>query len=172
METSYFKQGDDGLCGFYAIINAVKYLNNSSSDAGPSEFSDEKLFDEAVESLARTYGADIRILKRNPDVGGIDVFQIAPLVSDLIYRLQLPYSVSIHRGEETFSQIYRTAWRSSKNFALAICYRNGKHWVTAARRNETEYWLIDNSQPKVGLVDARTSPQLSGTGCLITRHTA
>lgn len=59
----YYKQGPhDGLCGFVAALNALRFLLRCT-DHPVARDDDAAFFDEAVECLARVPGCDLRILK-------------------------------------------------------------------------------------------------------------
>ncbi|MGR6331479.1 hypothetical protein ACU5AX_20680 [Sphingomonas sp. XXL09] len=145
----YFRQGPhDGLCGFIAAINAVRFLQH---EAGRGDDIDEdEFFNEAVECLARLPGCDLRVLKNDPSLGGIDPFQVRDLCVAITERLALPLTVSPPAVLKTrFSNRYRLAYAEGQRFAFVAPLRDGSHWIAALRHDNMSYGLVDDGRATV-----------------------
>ena len=144
----YYKQGPhDGLCGFIAVLNAFRIL-----EYGPDhQFAcndDHEFFDEAVEALARVPGVDIRILRGNPSVGGIDQFQVRDLAMVFAERIAFPVVVTLANtaAKSPFASRYRELLATTDSFAVIVPYRDHSHWITIAPKDRTSYYLIDEGK--------------------------
>jgi len=147
----YFKQSPhDGLCGFYAAINAVHSFREVACP--PLNCDDmQELFDEAVECLFRVPGCDLRILKGDPAVGGIDSFQVRDLCVIMADRFDLPLSVALRTGSTRipFATRYRTAYAKGDHFAFIVPYRDDSHWVAALPHDKSSYRLVDEGRASI-----------------------
>ncbi len=142
----YFQQGThDGLCGFYAVLNAFRYVQQQSGHDYLRD-DDAAFFDEAVECLARVPGVDIRIMKNDNAFGGIDQFQIRDLCKIFSERVDLDVAVNMITGRQSipFRRRYRMLLKHQKMFALIVAYRDGSHWVAVAPSHHDGYLLLDD----------------------------
>lgn len=144
----FYRQGPhDGLCGFIAVLNAFRILEHGADHQLACD-DDHVFFDEAVEALARVPGVDIRILKGDPAVGGIDQFQVRDLAVVLAERIAFPVVVTLvgADGRMPFASRYRKLLATNDNFAVIVPYRDHSHWVTIAPKDRTFYYLIDEGE--------------------------
>jgi hypothetical protein len=157
----YFSQGPhDGLCGFFAAINAVRFLQHEAGRA--DDINENDFFNEAVECLARLPGCDLRILKNDPAVGGIDPFQVRDLCVALTERLALPLTVSSPAViEMRFSTRYRLTYADGQQFALVAPFRDGSHWIAALSHSSMTYHLIDHGRATVTPLSGPATPKLA-----------
>ncbi|MGY4398053.1 hypothetical protein ACVWZA_003255 [Sphingomonas sp. UYAg733] len=165
----YFSQGDhDGLCGFFAVLNAFRFLQQSSGHSVLID-NDTAFFDEAVECLARVPGVDIRVLKSNPAIGGIDQFQIRDLCALFAERIDLGITVGIigPRQRMPFARRYRSLWRCGKAFGVIAAHRDGSHWIVAARHNQDAYLLIDEGTSRSIPLKPAEEPKLAADAAVI-----
>jgi len=141
----YFKQGaHDGLCGFYATLNAFRYLLEATGQYPIHD--DWAFFDEAVECLARVPGVGVRILMNDHRVGGIDQYQIRDLCSILAERLDLAIDIAlIGPGKKMpFARRYRALQSRGQPFVLIVAHRDGSHWTVVTGYERHAYCLIDD----------------------------
>ncbi|MEG3088508.1 hypothetical protein [Sphingomonas sp. PB4P5] len=165
----YFKQGQhDGLCGFYAALNAFRYIQHTAKHILLRE-EDAAFYDEGVECLARVPGIDIRVLKSNSAIGGIDQFQIRDLCRIFAERIDLDISIELigHRQRMSFSQRYGSLWAHGKAFAVIAAHRDGSHWVVAARHQTHAYQLIDNGRSQPIALRGGDGPQLATDAAVV-----
>jgi hypothetical protein len=157
----YYRQGPhDGLCGFFASINAVRFLQHEAGRA--HDISENDFFNEAVECLARLPGCDLRILKNDAAVGGIDPFQVRDLCVALTERLALPVFVSPPAViEMRFSTRYRLAYADGTQFALVAPFHDGSHWIAALSHSSMTYHLIDHGRATVTPLSGPATPKLA-----------
>ena len=168
----YFKQGDhDGLCGFYAVLNAFRYLQHETGHQVLID-DDAAFFDEAVECLARLPGIDIRILKANSDVGGIDQYQIRDLCRLLAERIELDVSIELAGRKQAmpFRQRYRSLWKQGRSFAIIAAYRDGSHWIAATRGELNACCVIDAGHARLPSFVANDEPRLARDAAVILRE--
>ncbi len=165
----FYKQGPhDGLCGFIAVLNAFRILEHGAGH----EFAcndDHEFFDEAVEALARVPGVDIRILRGNPAVGGIDQFQVRDLATVFAERIAFPVAVTLinTNARMPFASRYRKLLATEDNFALIVPYRDHSHWITIAPKDRTSYYLIDEGEPYPIALRGGTGPKLANDVIII-----
>ena len=146
MNDPWYRQGPwDGLCGFYAALNALCGLFPDLHKANRKER--REMFDEAVEQLTRTAGVTTRILQGDSDKGGIDQYQIAEFVSRTarLWRkradVELLHELELSRTLDQFLAYEGTVGR----FSL-VCGRSaGGHWATVIRKPQGELFLVDPS---------------------------
>lgn len=167
----YFKQGrHDGLCGFYAVLNAFRFLQHA---AGHTYLRDDDgaLFDDAVECLARVPGVDIRVLKSNAAIGGIDQFQIRDLCQILAQRIDLAVQIDLigSRQAMPFRQRYRALWNQGKVFAAISAYRDGSHWTLATHHLPDAYRLIDEGRSRTMRLNDPEGPKLAADAAVIAQ---
>lgn len=157
----YFRQGPhDGLCGFVAAINAVRFLQHEIGRA--DEINEYDFFDESVECLARLPGCDLRVLKNDPAVGGIDPFQIRDLCISLVERLALPVTVSPPAViKMRFATRYRLAYAEGQKFALVAPFHDGSHWVAALSHSDRTYCLVDHGRATITALSGPSTPKLA-----------
>lgn len=157
----YFRQGPhDGLCGFFAAINSVRFLQHEAGRAG--DISDNDFFNEAVECLARVPGCDLRVLKNDAAVGGIDPFQVRDLCVTLTERLALPLTVSPPAMiEMRFSTRYRLAYAEGHQFALVAPFHDGSHWIAALSHSAMSYRVIDHGRASVTMISGSEKSKLA-----------
>lgn len=157
----YFRQGPhDGLCGFFAAINGVRFLQSEAGCA--NDIDDDAFFNEAVECLARIPGCDLRILKNDLAIGGIDPFQVRDLCVALAERLNLPLSVSPPAFiKMRFSARYRLAYANANRFALVAPLRDGSHWIAALKHSKMAYRLVDDGRDSVTPLSGPSVPRLA-----------
>ncbi len=144
----FYRQGPhDGLCGFIAVLNAFRILEHGADHEFACD-DDHEFFDEAVEALARVPGVDIRILRGNPAVGGIDQFQVRDLAMVFAERIAFPVAVTLinTHAEMPFASRYRKLLATTDNFAIIVPYRDHSHWITIAPKDRTSYYLIDGGE--------------------------
>ncbi|WP_294211009.1 hypothetical protein [uncultured Sphingomonas sp.] len=157
----YFRQGPhDGLCGFVAAINAVRFLQHAVDRH--DDINENDFFNEAVECLARLPGCDLRILKNDPAVGGIDPFQVRDLCVSLVERLALPLTVSPPAVTKMrFATRYRLAYAEGQQFALVAPFRDGSHWVAALSHSDRTYCLVDHGYATITALSKPSAPKLA-----------
>jgi hypothetical protein len=158
----YFKPGrHDGLCGFVAAINAIRYLERSAASA--AQLREAEFFNEAVECLARVPGCDLRILKSDPAIGGVDPFQIRDLCVLLSERIGLAVQVTLANVSEKlpFDLRYRAAFERGRPFAFVVPYRDGSHWVAALPNDDQSYKLVDDGGARICLLRRGDGPKLA-----------
>lgn len=158
----YFKPGPhDGLCGFVAAINAIRYLERFAASA--TQLKEAEFFNEAVECLARVPGCDLRILKSDPAIGGVDPFQIRNLCVLLTERIGLAVQVTLGNVSERlpFEVRYRSAFEKGKPFAFVVPYRDGSHWVAALPCDERSYRLVDDGSARICRLRGGDGPKLA-----------
>jgi hypothetical protein len=160
---THFKQGlHDGLCGFYAALNAIRSF---AGDANPplNDIDAQTIFDEAVECLFRVPGCDLRILKGDPAIGGIDALQVRDLCALLSDRFDLPLTIKLSRPVEKrpFAARYRAYCAEGNRFAFVVPYRDDSHWVTALPYDRHSYRLIDNGRALVTPLRGGDGPRLA-----------
>lgn len=165
----YFKQGEhDGLCGLYAVINSFRYLQQA---AGHDYLLDRDalFFDEAVECLARVPGVDIRVLKSNSLIGGIDQFQIRDLCRIFAERIDLEITIDLvgPRQQMPFAQRYRALWQYGRAFAVIAAHRGGTHWVGAAGHQADTYRLIDGGRSRSVRFNSGRGPKLATDAAVV-----
>ncbi|WP_294312332.1 hypothetical protein [uncultured Sphingomonas sp.] len=158
----YFKPSPhDGLCGFVAAINAIRYLQRRA--ALTEQLDDAEFFNEAVECLARVPGCDLRILKNDPAIGGIDPFQIRDLCVLISERVGLGVHVRLANVSEKlpFAARYRSAFERGVPFAFVVPYRDGSHWVAALPNDDQSYRLVDDGGARICLLRRGDGPKLA-----------
>jgi hypothetical protein len=163
----FYKQGPhDGLCGFIAVLNAFCILEH-----GPDhEFAcddDHEFFDEAVEALARVPGVDIRILRGNPAVGGIDQFQVRDLAIVFAERIAFPIAVTLANAKTPFASRYRKLLATTDSFAVIVPYRDHSHWITIAPKDRTFYYLIDEGEAHPIALRGGNGPKLANDVAIV-----
>lgn len=144
----YFRQGPyDGLCGFISTLNALRYLQRCI-DHPLAQDDDQTSFDEAVECLFRVPGCDLRILKGDPAIGGIDPFQVRDLCVIMANRFDIPLTVVLRSASTRipFATRYRAAYIKGDHFAFVVPYRDDSHWVAALPHDKSSYRLVDEGQ--------------------------
>lgn len=159
----YFKQGShDGLCGFYAVLNAFRHLQRATGHTFLLD-DDPEFFDEAIECLARTPGVDMRILKGNPAVGGMDQFTIRDLCVLFAERIDLPIAIDIvgSRQRMPFARRYKSLRAVSERFAIIASHRDGTHWVAAVDHDADSYRLIDHGRSRLIALRGGDGPKLA-----------
>lgn len=165
----YSQATHDGLCGFYAVLNAFAHL---SSEPGMNESlvtdaQQQSFFDDGVESLARLPGISARVLKGND--GGIDETQIEDLCRIIVRRRNLPISVKRARTARVFHHRYSELASHPQPFALIIPLEDRSHWVTVVRADKADhYTLIDNAEPKIKKLGAKAG--YCSADAIILRH--
>lgn len=167
----YFRQGPhDGLCGFFAALNGLWFLayRGRQTDAAEDR---ESFFDEAVECLARVPGIDIRVLKGDPETGGIDQFQIRDLCRIMIERLSLRITAEIADPREPMSFVARYLVLLSTNepFAIIAAHQDGSHWITAVPNDRTRYGLIDRGKLSLTSLNRGSGPRLASDAVVTLR---
>jgi hypothetical protein len=165
----YYKQGPhDGLCGFIAVLNAFRILEHGPDHQLACD-DDHDFFDEAVEALARVPGVDIRILRGNPTVGGIDQFQVRDLAIVLAERIELPVAVELinTNAKMPFASRYRKLLAATDNFALIVPYRDYSHWITIAPKDRTSYYLIDEGEASPLALRGGDGPKLANDMAIV-----
>jgi len=171
-EMRFFAQAEyDGLCGFYAALNALRWIDSSTENKKPTEQENQYFFVEAVTCLARVRGVTIQILKNDPNVGGIDRLQIKELCELIVERLELPFKVEDStNSRRSFLELMRTLKSDKRKFAAIVGTPNGGHWVVVADHRDTSaYHLIDNSAPVRTPFTGLGSRKLSGEDVVILR---
>ncbi len=147
-QVGYFMQGShDGLCGLYATLNGFRALQEASTKQF-LRHDDHAFFDEAVECLARVPGVDIRILKNNPLIGGIDQFQIRDLCTLLAERMNIRMEIAVIGPNQRmpFARRYRALHAGGRPFAIIAAHRNGSHWTVVAGHERNAYLSIDRGR--------------------------
>jgi hypothetical protein len=165
----YYKQGPhDGLCGFVAALNALRFLQRCTGHAFARD-DDAVFFDEAVECLARVPGCDLRILKGDPAVGGIDPFQVRDLCRMFTERVALPINVTLTSGPEKMpiAARYRGLLSQNDTFAIIVPYRDGSHWVTLLPLDKKSYRVIDQGRASITLLRGGDGPRLASDTAII-----
>jgi len=165
----FYKQGPhDGLCGFIAVLNAFRILEHGADHEFPCDDGHE-FFDEAVEALARVPGVDIRILRGNPAVGGIDQFQVRDLAIVLAERIAFPVAVELidTNAKMPFTSRYRKLLAATDDFALIVSYRDHSHWVTIAPKDRTSYYLIDEGEAHPVALRGGDGPKLANNVAIV-----
>jgi hypothetical protein len=165
----YYKQGPhDGLCGFVATLNALRFVQRCTGHPFARD-DDAAFFDEAVECLARVPGCDLRILKSDPAVGGIDPFQVRDLCRMFAERIALPINVTLASGADKMSIAarYRGLLSQNDTFAIIVPYRDGSHWVTLLPVDSRSYRVIDQSRASVTLLRGGDGPRLASDTAII-----
>ncbi len=159
----YYKQGPhDGLCGFVAALNALRFLQRCTDHLFARD-DDAAFFDEAVECLARVPGCDLRILKSDPAVGGIDPFQVRDLCRVFAERVALPVNVALASGPDKMpiAARYRGLLSQNDTFAIIVPYRDGSHWVTLLPADSKSYRIIDQGRTLTTLLRGGDGPRLA-----------
>jgi hypothetical protein len=165
----FYRQGPhDGLCGFIAVLNAFRILEHGPDHQFACD-NDHEFFDEAVEALARVPGVDIRILRGNPAVGGIDQFQVRDLAIVLAERVAFPVAVTLinTNAKMPFASRYRKLHATTDNFALVVPYRDHSHWITAAPKDRTFFYLIDEGESYTIALRGGDGPKLANDVAIV-----
>jgi hypothetical protein len=165
----FYKQGPhDGLCGFMAVLNAFRILEHGADHEFACD-DDHEFFDEAVEALARVPGVDIRILRGNPAVGGIDQFQVRDLAMVFGERIAFPVAVELinTNAKMPFASRYRKLLAATGGFALIVPYRDHSHWVTIAPKDRTFYYLIDEGEAHPVALRGGDGPKLANDVAIV-----
>lgn len=165
----FYKQGPhDGLCGFVAVLNAFRILEHGADHEFACDDNHE-FFDEAVEALARVPGVDIRILRGNPAVGGIDQFQVRDLAMVFAERIALPVVVTLVSADakKPFAPRYRKLLATAENFALIVPYRDHSHWITTAPKDRASYYLIDEGEARPIALRGGDGPKLANDVAIV-----
>jgi hypothetical protein len=165
----FYKQGPhDGLCGFIAVLNAFRILEHGADHEFACDDGHE-FFDEAVEALARVPGVDIRILRGNPAVGGIDQFQVRDLAIVLAERIAFPVAVALlnTNAKMPFASRYRKLLATTDNFAVIVPYRDHSHWITIAPKDRTFYYLIDDGEASLVALRGGDGPKLANDVAIV-----
>lgn len=165
----YYKQGPhDGLCGFIAVLNAFRILEHGPDHQSACD-DDHEFFDEAVEALARVPGVDIRILRGNPAVGGIDQFQVRDLAIVFAERIALPVVVTLVSAEAKmpFASRYRKLLATTDNFAVIVPYRDHSHWITIAPKDRASYYLVDEGEASLIALRGGDGPKLANDVAIV-----
>lgn len=151
----WFAQGEnDGLCGFYASLNAISYLMKK---AGWPLVKAERqsFFDSAVDCLMedeKLAGVSaLQILKGNDELGGICQVQIAGLCKRIGYHEKLAISVEEKPNNidpVDFKKMFTKEMESGNTFSMIVVRRGGDHWVVVAPHQRKDHFtLIDNKAP-------------------------
>jgi hypothetical protein len=159
----YYKQGPhDGLCGFVAALNALRFLQRCTDHLFARD-DDAAFFDEAVECLARVPGCDLRILKSDPAVGGIDPFQVRDLCRIFAERVALPINVTLASGpgKMPIAARYHGLLSQSDMFAIIVPYRDGSHWIALLPLDTKSYRVIDQGRASSTLLRGGDGPRLA-----------
>lgn len=157
----WFRQGShDGLCGFYATLNAVWPLVPKLHDKGELEpycsFGKDRagrqlFFDEAVDLLSRVGGAEIKTIKGHSLFGGIDQYQIEELVSRMARYWRRPLStVMLHEWQHglTTAKLLESEDKRGR-FAWVASANDGGHWVTVCKIDD-RFKIIDPDASTAG----------------------
>ena len=154
----------DGLCGFYAVLNALRHLEEQSPDSFSLAADNQEFFDEMIEMLARCGGASLRMVAGNTENGGLDVNYIAALCQRFIRQNNLPLNIRFMRESDklTFTSQYRKLRWQNIPFALIAAHRNGEHWVAVGNNGPEHYDFIDEGKMKRKALTDRSFP-LKGT---------
>ena len=174
----WFVQGQhDGLCGFYAALNAIwdfvahSYVVDQSEDESELDYGlfgrdgrRRKFFDECVECLGRIGG--INILKSHPAVGGLDVFRLEEFVGLVARTQQLPLTAKRFAFQDECEMSFNKALASLESkigetyddFALICGAEAGGHWVTILRKSKGGFKLIDPGDGQEQELSHRNEP--------------
>jgi hypothetical protein len=158
-----FQQAEyDGLCGLYAALNALRFLEEETpAGLGSLPRKDQDLFNDAVDCLSAT-GAGIDIIRGD---GGLVEGRIARVCS----ALKLEYGLQIR--VQRISRLRKSNWanfsdllaaaedlNSSKPFAIVASCEDGGHWTAYGQASDGSGFRLDSSiRCKSGKVDGRTT---------------
>ncbi|WP_292026578.1 hypothetical protein [Brevundimonas sp. UBA2416] len=158
-----FQQAEyDGLCGFYAALNAMRFLEEQNpARFGPLPRKDQDLFNDAVDCLS-AIGVGIDIIRGD---GGLIEGRIARVCSALKLEYDLP--IRVHR----ISRLHKSNWRSfsdvlaaakqlspSKAFAIVASCEDGRHWTAYGQASDGSEFRFDSSiNVRSRKVDGRTT---------------
>lgn len=152
----HYNQGNDGLCGVYAALNAYSYLLEKRG----TPLTDDQhypLFDAAIDCLMRDRSipndrSALRIVKNNAAEGGINQQQIAELCISLSRWLKIDVDVEAcpkKSGSISFAKLFSRERENGTDFALIVAERGGGHWVAAVpHRLKSHFRMIDNDAPR------------------------
>ena len=166
----WFAQGkNDGLCGFYAALNAISFLLNKAGQPLPFA-KKQKFFDKAVDFLIEDeplHGpSSLSILKGNSEQGGICQSRIAKLCQRIATDQGL--SIEIEEaprqcGRLNFQGFFDKVVQQGDNFAIIAATRGGGHWVVvAAGPRKDRFIIIDNAAPAVSNIGQNAAKYVTG----------
>lgn len=156
-----FQQGKyDGLCGFYSVLNAFRWLESLSFEPFGLPSNDQLFFNEALGLLTKVRGASLRLIRGDE---GFTEPKLAALSRQLIATYHLPLSVrtvsKMRPLPSSFSNLSEAAHQiaGTKPFALVTSCDRGGHW-TVYGANGLEKVRIDSAVGyRTGVIDGRTT---------------
>ncbi len=139
-----YRQGDlDGLCGVYAIVNALRYVLRLRDEQC------QKLFERLIEALEHDRGCLHKSL-----VQGICFCQLKRLVAvagqgripghDLTFQF---HTLRLRRDQRTLPHLWSSLTRELRPACVAIVGLTGAsdHWCVVYRVTPKTLWLLDSS---------------------------
>jgi hypothetical protein len=162
-----YRQGElDGLCGIYAIINAIRLVIGRSSHLTPEEW--QKLYAVLIRAVDETVGA------ATAAVGGIEPKPLFELLKVAVRHMADEHDLKIKvrhvlkRGDrppfEKLAGLLKRRLERSDTAILISLNGHLDHWTVLRRVNHTTLTLFDSSGfARIALANCRTSYQRSTT---------
>lgn len=137
--THYIQGPNDGLCGFYAVLNCLSYMEERKLLPGRLPIDEQARFDGAVEALSSIKGVSLLNVRGGGLAGGITGDKLTALLTVLCkqWELKLAPKYENHHGKRTRLDVYSTFEAEEnldKRFGMIAAIERGTHWVAVVRR--------------------------------------
>lgn len=156
-----FQQGKyDALCGFYAVLNAFRWLESLSSEPFDLPAEDQDFFNEAVSLLAEVRGAQLRLIRGDE---GFTEPKLAALCRKVIAHYDAPLVVAVVSKmrplPSSFLRLRRGAREVARRgpFALVASCDQGCHWTVYGEAGSQKVRIDSLAGYRSGPVDGRTT---------------